>query len=129
MFDLRSRERAVGGDLNGCCAEIIFRELAHDAHEPESSLHSKTELASVALNANDALVALVEPFGPEVIEVSGAVVSVGAVTVQPALAGLASVLPAASVARTLKVCEPAPRALYAFGLVHDANEPESSLHS
>jgi hypothetical protein len=74
-------------------------------------LHSKTELASVALNANDALVELVEPLGPELIEVSGAVVSVGAVTVQPAVAGLASVLPAASVARTLKLCEPVARPL------------------
>jgi hypothetical protein len=85
--------------------------LAQDAHEPESSLHSNTELGSLAEKANDALVAVVEPLGPESIVVSGAVVSVGWVTVHDRVAGEASTLPAASVARTLKLCEPVPRPL------------------
>jgi hypothetical protein len=49
---------------------------------------------------------LVAPVGPETIVVSGAVVSPGAVIVQVTVAGEASTLPAASVARTVNVCEP-----------------------
>jgi hypothetical protein len=50
------------------------------------------------------------PDGPELIVVSGAVVSGGGTsTVQVRLAGEASVLPAASVARTSNVCEPFAR--------------------
>jgi hypothetical protein len=45
---------------------------------------------------------LVVPDGPESIVVSGAVVS----TVQARESGVGSVLPAASVARTSKVCSP-----------------------
>ena len=41
----------------------------------------------------------------------GGVVSDGALIVQVHVAGVASVLPAASVARTLNVCEPAARPL------------------
>ena len=43
--------------------------------------------------------------GPESIEVFGAVVSI----VQVELAGVASTLPAWSIARTSKVCEPSAR--------------------
>ena len=49
---------------------------------------------------------LVVPVGPAVIVVSGGVVS----TVKVRVAGVASVLPAGSVARTSKVCEPSSRA-------------------
>ena len=101
----------------------------HEAHEPESSWHANVDPDSLELNANDALVEVVEALGPESIVVFGGVVSDGAVIVHVCVAGLASVLPAASVARTLKLCEPALSPLYALGLVHDANEPESSLHS
>ena len=38
-------------------------------------------------------------------------------------------LPAASVARTWKVCEPSPTPLYAFGEAHDENEDESSAQA
>src|SRR5918999_1414523 len=44
-------------------------------------------------------------------------------------AGVPSVLPAASVALTSKVCEPALRPMYDLGEVHDVNAPASSLHS
>ena len=57
--------------------------------------------ASVEPNVNVALVLLTEPVGPAVIVVSGATVS----TVHVREAGEASVLPAASVARTWKVCD------------------------
>jgi hypothetical protein len=62
-------------------------------------------LLSLELNARPAVVAVVVPEGPELIVVSGAVVSaggVGACTVQLSVAGEASVLPAASVALTEK---------------------------
>ncbi len=49
-----------------------------------------------------ALVLLTEPVGPLRFVVSGAIVS----TVQVRVAGVASWLPAASTARTWKVCEP-----------------------
>ena len=48
---------------------------------------------------------LVGPVGPDVIVVSGAVVS----TVNVRVAGVASTLPAASIARTANVCSPAAR--------------------
>ena len=64
-----------------------------------SSLHSNVEPASVAVNVNDGDVAVVVPVGPPVIVVSGAVVS----TVKVRVAGVASGLPAPSVARTENV--------------------------
>ncbi len=64
-----------------------------------SSLHSKVELASVLVKPNDGEVWLVVPVGPELIVVSGAAVS----TVNARVAGVASTLPAASVARTENV--------------------------
>ena len=57
---------------------------------------------------NEAEVLLTEPEGPEPMVVSGGVVSGGGavLTVQVRVAGVASTLPAASVALTEKVCEP-----------------------
>jgi hypothetical protein len=72
-----------------------------------SSLHSKVELASVELKPKDAVVSVVVSDGFAPITVSGAVVSPG-LTVQVKLAGLGSLLPAASTARTSKVCGPEP---------------------
>jgi hypothetical protein len=46
------------------------------------------------------------PDGPDPIVVSGAVTSGGMATVHVRLAGVASVFPAPSVARTSKVCDP-----------------------
>ena len=37
----------------------------HDANDPESSLHSKVEPGSLEEKANDALVEVVDPFGPD----------------------------------------------------------------
>jgi len=78
-------------------------------HAPESSLHWKVELLSVAEKEKLAVVAVVVAAGPELIVVSGAVASAGgagACTVQERVAGEASVLPAASVAFTEKAWEP-----------------------
>jgi hypothetical protein len=63
--------------------------------------------------------------GPAVIDVFGAAVS----TVQVNVAGLASVLPNASRARTSKVWLPSARPEYACGLVQAVNAPPSSLQS
>ena len=57
--------------------------------------------------------------------VAGAMVS----TVQLRLAGVASVLPALSVALTWKVLGPSARPLYACGDVHAAKGPPFKLHS
>ncbi len=57
--------------------------------------------------------------------VSGATVSM----VQVKLAGVASMLPAASVARTRSVCGPSARADNVCGLVHVAKAAPSSEHS
>ena len=54
-------------------------------------------------------VAVPDGSGPELIAVSGAVVSGGVTTVQLRVAGVGSVLPAASVARTAKLCAPTAR--------------------
>jgi hypothetical protein len=82
------------------------------AHEAESTRHSKTEFASVAVKANVGVLSVVVPVGPEVIVVSGAVVSAGGAvpTVNARVAGEASVLPATSVARTETLWAPSTRA-------------------
>jgi NaMN:DMB phosphoribosyltransferase len=74
-------------------------------------LHVNVEPDSVEVNPDDELVDVVGFAGPDVIVVSGAVVSAAALMVQVHVAGVASVLPAASVARTLTVCEPVVRPL------------------
>jgi len=72
---------------------------------PESSLHSNVDPDSLEENVNVAEVDAVVPEGPESIVVSGAVASI----VQVRVAGLASVLPAASTALTENVCAPSDR--------------------
>ena len=71
--------------------------------------HSNVTGVSLAVNANDALIELVEVGGPEVIVVSGGVTSNETVHVREA--GVGSVFPDTSVARTSNVCEPLPRPL------------------
>ncbi len=77
----------------------------HGAKLPESSLHSKLEPPSLELKPKLGEALLVGPEGPELIVVFGAWVS----TVNARLAGLASVLPAASLARTSKLWAPSAR--------------------
>ena len=71
-------------------------------HDPLSSFLWKVTPDSFELKLTVALVEETFPEGAAVIVVFGTVVS----TVQEALAGDASVLPAASVARTRIVCAP-----------------------
>ena len=91
---------------------------------PESSWHSNEPPLS-PVKVNDAVVEATVPLGPPVTVVSGAVVS----TVNVREAGVASALPAASLARTEKVCEPSPSPVRSFGDVQAAQAPASSLHS
>jgi hypothetical protein len=70
------------------------------------SEHSNEEPASSELKVKFAVVSAVLAAGPDSIVVSGAVLSGGSTTVQLWAAGVASVLPAASVARTLNVWSP-----------------------
>jgi hypothetical protein len=96
-------------------------------------LHSKLEKDSVEVNPKLADVELVVPEGPELIEVSGGVVSGGGIsgagsTVQVSLAGVGSTLPELSVARTEKLCEPMFNPEYALGDPHERHLDASSLH-
>jgi hypothetical protein len=89
-----------------------------------SSEHWKLEPASLEENVKLALVLLVTAGGPESIAVCGALES----TVQLWAAGLASVLPAGSVARTWKVCGPELRPVYGLGEVQAVKAAPSSEH-
>ena len=74
------------------------------SHGAPPSLHSKVLPASDDWKVSVADVSFVSAGGPERIVVWGAVVS--ASTIQSCRAGLESVFPAASTARTRKVCGP-----------------------
>ena len=81
---------------------VVVHGLVQLAHEPVSTRHWNVDPLSLDVNANVGVVSLVGPVGPEPIVVSGATLSVGRVvlTVNVRVAGVASTLPAASVART-----------------------------
>jgi hypothetical protein len=102
---------------------------------PPSSWHSKVEFASEEENVNEALFCFTVPEGPESMVVSGGVVSCGGgavLTVQVRVAGVASTLPAPSLALTEKVCEPSARTPCSgtvFGELHEAKAPPSREHS
>ena len=87
---------------------VAFGEL-QAPHADPSRRHSNEEPDSEDANETLAAVEDVVPDGPAEIDVSGAVVSPGEVTVQARDAAVASALPAASVARTSNVCEPTAR--------------------
>ena len=80
-----------------------------------ASLHSKYEWACVDSNANTADWTVVEPAGPLVTDVCGAIVS----TVNVRVAGDATT-PAGSVARTQNVYMPSTSGPYGFGDTHGA---------
>src|SRR5918996_2667883 len=86
--------------------------------------HSKVEPDSLELKWKEALVLVVVAGGAIVIVVCGAAVS----TVIARLAGLVSVLPAASVARTSNVCAPSDNAPVVCGEVQAAKAPASTRH-
>jgi hypothetical protein len=91
---------------------------------PPSSWQAKVEPGSLEVKSNAALAEAVSAGGFEVIVVFGATAS----TVHVWTAGVASTLPAGSIARTRNVWEPLVRPLYGFGLVHAEYPPVSSSH-
>ena len=93
--------------------------------EPSSSHWKVTSGSSGEEYWNVAEVELVGLFGPEVMEVSDPAVS----TEKLRLAGLASVLPASSVARTSKVCGPSVSVPVVWGVVQEVKVPPSTAHS
>jgi hypothetical protein len=95
----------------------------HGAKGPPSELHSKRAAESFEVNAKVAT-------GVETIAAGACVIVVSTSRiVQVRLAGVASVFPAASVARTWNVCEPTASPEYAAGDVQAANAPPSSAHA
>ena len=87
----------------------------HAANAAASSRHSNVAPGSL-VKVNDADVLFVVPVGPPVIVVSGAAAS----TVNARDAGVASTLPAASMARTRNVYEPSASGPSVRGEVHRA---------
>ena len=87
---------------------VVVHGLVQVAHDPVSTRHWNVDPLSLAVNANVGVLSLVGPVGPEPIVVLGAVVSAGGVvsTVNARVAGVASTLPAASVARIETLCGP-----------------------
>ena len=82
------------------------------------------------MKANVGVESLVVSGGPDVMLVSGGVVSGGVVeTLKLLAAGELSRLPAASVARTSNVCGPSARAAAVKGDVHSLNPPPSTLQA
>jgi hypothetical protein len=97
---------------------------------PLSTRQANVEPDSLAVNANVGVASLVVPPGLELIVVFGAVVSAGVVsTVNVDVAGLASVLPAPSVARTENVWLPSASVLAVYGLVQLVQLPLSIRHA
>ena len=91
--------------------------------DPLSSFLWKVTPVSFEVKVTEAVVEETFPDGAAVIVVLGAVVS----TVQVAVAGDASVFPAASVARTWIVCDPWERLVSDKGLVALVHDPLSSF--
>jgi hypothetical protein len=112
--------------LPAVSAGEIVSGLVQDVQLPPSMRHSKVEPPSEELNVKLGVVSLDGSEGLESIVVFGAVRS----TVQVWLAGVASVLPAASVARTWNVWLPALSAgEMVSGLVQELQLPLSTRHS
>src|SRR5262249_30956477 len=101
--------------------------LVHAPKPPPSSLHWKVAVPSADENVKCADVALVGLAGllPAAIVTPGGVVS----TVKVLDAGVASTLPAGSLARTVKVCEPSASAPSVSGEEQLTNAPPSTWHS
>src|SRR3954469_24910904 len=92
---------------------------------PPSTRHSNVEPASDEWNVNAGVAVLSSAGGAESIVVSGAVRSI----VHVSVAGVASVFPAGSVARTSKVWLPSASAAGGCGPGHDDHAPPSTRHS
>lgn len=99
--------------------------FVHGAHEPESSLHSNVAGLSVDVKPNVGFGVFDGSDGVTEKLVSGGVVS----TVHVCVAGVPSLLPAASFARTSSVCGVSERPVKVTGSLHAAQPAASRLHS
>src|SRR5687768_5838629 len=118
---------SVARTRNSCApspSDVYVTGEEQELNEPESSEHSNDEPGSFEEKMKVADVRAVVAAGPSLIVVSGA-----RSTVQAWVAGLASVLPAASVVRTDRVCPPAERPVYSAGEVQEVYGALSSEHS
>ena len=109
---------------------VAVHGLVQFAHAPVSTRHWNVDPLLLEVKAKVGVESSVGPVGPEPIVVLGAVLSAGGVvsTVNARVAGVASVLPAASVARTETLCAPSASAVVVHGLVQLAHAAESSWH-
>ena len=98
--------------------------LVQEDQLPPSTRHSKVELPSLELKVKSGVVSADGSAGLESM-----VVRRGQVDCPSVARGLASELPAGSVARTSKVWLPAPSALSVSGLEHELQPPPSTRHS
>ena len=101
-----------------------FGEL-QAANAAPSSAHSNVTFASPETNSKPAAVLTVVAGGPAVMIEPGGVVS----TAHVWTAGVASVLPARSVARTRSSCDPTARPVYCLGELQALKAAPSSEHS
>ena len=109
----------------------VVNGVVHAANAAASTRHWNVESASVEVKANVGVLSFVvlEAAGPPVIAVSGGVLSTPVATVKVRLAGVASVLPAPSVARTSKVCAPSDSVAVVKGVGQAAKAAPSTRHS
>src|SRR5918996_3636468 len=101
----------------------------HASKAAPSSEHSNVTPSSLAEKRNLASLLAVGLAGAESIVVTGGVVSRGGVMFQLWPAGVESMWPSGSVARTATLCQPTARPVYSFGEVHGSHAPPSSAHS
>src|SRR5512133_3556214 len=104
---------------------LMLYGLVHGDHAAPSRRHSDMEPDSLTVKTAEASPESVCGGGADVIVVFGAVVSIE----NERVAGVESVLPAASVARTPTEWFPAASADVVHGLVHVAQEPLSTRHA
>ena len=120
--------RSVARTSNVCApsaSDAMLSGVEHEAHAPPSTRHSNVEPASSAENTNVGVGSFVGPDGPLLIVVCGAAVS----TVKLREAGVASTLPAGSVARASKLWAPSVSDVMVSGVEHEPHAPASTRHS
>ena len=103
---------------------VVWAEL-QEAQAPASTRHSNVEPAWLAENVNVGVASFVGPDGPLSIVVCGAAVS----TVKLRDAGVASTLPAGSVARTSNVWAPSASEAVVWAELQEPQAPASTRHS
>ena len=102
----------------------VWNGVVQGANAPASTLHSNVEPTCVDVNWKSPVASVLGFASAAVIVVFGGAVS----TVHVCESGVASMLPARSIARTRNVCEPSASAAVVNGVMHAANVAPSSEH-